>query len=106
MVILDHNNKITPAAKIPLGTNTDGLNFDEILEYASVLIILIYISSKYSPDIHFTVKNYARLTHNPRKSHDGSVKSICRYLVETQGQGLNFDPNSAIKLAYYANADF
>ena len=67
-------------------------------EYASVVGMMVYISRKYRPDAQFTVHHCTRFTHNSRESHYEVVKSICRYLVVTQGQGLTFDPNSDMNL--------
>ena len=68
--------------------------------------MLIYLSLKSGTDIQFLVYNWAVFTHNTRRGHDEAVNSICRYLVETQGQGLTFDPNSDMKMDCYMNADF
>ena len=104
--MLDINKKISPEATMPLGTDADGPPFDEPWEYASIVVMLMYLSRNSKPDIQFAVNHCARLTHNPSSINSEAVKSICRYLVGTQGQGLTFDPNSDMKLNCYVDADF
>ena len=74
--------------------------------YASVVGMLICLSRNSRSDIQFAVHQCARLNHNPRSIHADSVKSICRFLVGTQGQVLAFDPNSDMKLYCYVDAYF
>ena len=63
----------------------------------------MYLYRKSRPDTHFTVCQCARFTHDPRRIHNDSVNSICRYLDGTQGKGLNFEPNSDMKLNFYVD---
>jgi hypothetical protein len=65
----DSNRKHTLAATMPLGRDADGEVFHEDWEYASVVGMLIYLSSNSSPDIQFAVHQCARFTHSPKKSH-------------------------------------
>ena len=99
----DGNNMATPAATMPLGTYTDEPPFDKTCEYDSVVGMLMYLSSNSRTDIQFSVQQCSRITHDPSKSHAEAVKRICHYLVRTQGQGLNFDLNSDMKLDCYVD---
>ena len=87
VVVLYSNNKTTPSATVSLGTDAYGPPFDETWYYASVMLMLVYLSSNSRSDIHFAVPQYSRFTHNPRKSCYESVNSIFLCLVGTQGQG-------------------
>ena len=104
--MLDTNKKITPAATMPLGTDSDGPPFDEYWEYASVMGMLMYLSSNYRYDIQFVVNHCSSFTQNSRRIHSEAVMSIYRYLVRTQGKGLTLDPNSDMNMECYANAEF
>ena len=83
---------------MPLGEDAHVTPFDEPWEYASVVGMLMHLSVHSKPDIQFAVHQCSRFNQNPRRSHDESVKRICRYLVVIQGQGLTFDPNGNMKL--------
>ena len=62
--MLDSNKKITPEATIPFVTDTGGPPFDEPYEYASVVVMLMYLSRNSMSDIQFAVYQCARFTHN------------------------------------------
>ena len=51
VLMLDNNKNTTTAEKIPLGTDADGTPFDKYLGYASVVGMLMYISSNSRPEI-------------------------------------------------------
>ncbi len=100
------NRKATPANVAPLGTNEDGKPYQEEWNYASVVGMLLYLSSNSRPDIQFAVHQCARFTHNPKQSHADAIKWICRYLQATQDKGLEFTPTSDMALDLYVDADF
>ncbi len=75
--MLDSNWKKTPANKDPLGTDKDGDPYNEEWNYASVIGMLLYLSSNTRPDIQFAVHQCARFTHGPKQSHAEAVKRIC-----------------------------
>ena len=100
------NTKKTPASNIPLGTDADGAPFNEEWQYASVVGMLLYLSSNSRPDIQFAVHQCARFTHSPRASHAEAIKRIARYLAGTQERGLLFMPDPNVKLDCYVDADF
>ena len=70
------NKKLTPASTTPLGTDADGEPFNEEWNYASVVGMLLYLSSNSRPDIQFAVHQCARFTHNPKKSHGEAIKRL------------------------------
>ena len=104
--MLDSNKTITPESTIPLVTDSDGPPFDEPWEYASVVVMLMYLSINSRPGMQFSVHYCDRFTYNPSRSHVEAVNSICRYLVGTQGQVFTFDPNIYMMLECYVNAYF
>ena len=53
--MLDINNKTTPGATIPLGTNTKVTPFDKPWECAFVVLMLMYISRNSRPDTHLSL---------------------------------------------------
>ena len=69
----DSNPMATPALGTPLGTDAKGLPFDEEWDYASVVGMLLYLSSNSRPDIQFAVHQCARFTHCPKNSHAVAV---------------------------------
>jgi hypothetical protein len=60
------NTKTMPANQTPsLGTDADGPAFDRSFDYASIVGMMMYLSSNSRPDIQFAVHQCARFTHNP-----------------------------------------
>jgi hypothetical protein len=100
------NTKSTPANQTPLGTDANGPPFDRSFDYASIVGMLMYLSSNSRPDIQFAVHQCARFTHNPKRSHGDAILRICRYLQGTKDKGLRFKPTSDLKLDCYCDADF
>ena len=102
----DYNRKATPAGTAPLGSDGKGDPFAEKWNYASVIGMLLYLSSNSRPDIQFAVHQCARFTHHPMNSHADAVKRICRYLKGTMDKGLEFVPSKEMELDLYVDADF
>ena len=106
VVMLYSNKKITPSSTIPLGTDAGGPPFGEPWEYASVVVMLMYLSIKSRSGIQFEVNQFARFTQNKRRSHDGAVNRILCYLVGTQRKGLTLNTNSDMNMDCHLGADF
>ena len=102
----DCHAKESPAQATPLGTDTDGELFSEDWDYASVVGMLLYLSSNSRPDIQFAVHQCARFTHTPRKSHAAAIRRICRYLKGTRDKGLIMSLKGNLNLNCYVDADF
>jgi hypothetical protein len=62
----DCATKATPAEVQPLRSDVDGPTRQEQWNYASVVGMLMYVSSSTRPDIQFAVHQCARFTHNPQ----------------------------------------
>jgi len=101
----DCNGKPTPACT-PLGTDSEGTRCQFSWDYASVIGMLMYLTSNSQPDIQFAVHQCARFTHNPRASHEQAVLQICFYLKGTRDKGLVFRPNASLALDCHVDADF
>jgi hypothetical protein len=98
--------KSTPASEQPLGSDKEGLPFDEEWSYPAAVGMLLYISSNTRPDIQFAVHQVARFSHSPRKSHGQAVKRIVQYLIETRTRRLVFTPDLTTGLDCYVDANF
>jgi hypothetical protein len=98
--------KSTPSGTQPLGTDANGRPCECAWNYASVVGMLLYLSSNSRPDIQFAVHQCARFTHDPKASHEEAIKRICRYLKGTKTQGMTFKPDSTMQLNCYVDADF
>jgi hypothetical protein len=91
----DCNPNWTPALSIALGSDPDGPHYDQSeWNYASVIGMLLYLSTNTRPDIAFAVSEIARFTHALRQSHATAVKMILRYLKSTFDKGtiVNVNP--------------
>ena len=95
-----------PASTTPLSKDEDGDPRKENWNYASIIGMLLYLSSNSRPDIAFAVNQAARFTHCARLSHEVAVKRIVRYLKNTRDKGLIMKPSSKLELEMYADADF
>ena len=95
-----------PASSIPLNKDENGSPRKEDWNYASVVGMLLYLSSNSRPDITFAVHQAARFTHCPKASHEIALKRIGRYLKATRTRGLVVNPKKDLSLQMYADADF
>ena len=95
-----------PASSVPLGKDEDGPLRREDWSYASVIGMLLYLSSNSRPDIAFAVHQAARFTHCAKLSHETTIKRIGRYLKATKDRGLVMKPSSTLSLELFADADF
>jgi hypothetical protein len=102
----DCNTRGSPSTMSPLGTDARGAHRKETWNYASVIGMLMYLSSNAHPEIQFAVHQCARFTHCPRASHEEAIKHICRYLQGAKGKGLTSQPTSSLELDLYIDADF
>ena len=84
----DCNGEGTPTVLEPLGTDPEGASCTKTWEYASIVGMILYLSSNTRPDIQFAVHQCARFTHCPKKSHEEAILRICRYLQGTKHLGL------------------
>jgi hypothetical protein len=95
----------TPAETAALGRDVDGPPASGIINYASVVGMLLYLGHS-RPDISFATHQCARYTHSPRKVHETALVRIGRYLKGSFNKGLILNPSKAMKLDCYPDADF
>jgi hypothetical protein len=103
----DCNPNWTPALSAALGSDPDGPLYDQSeWNYASIVGMLLYLSTNTRPDIAFAVSQIARFTHAPRQSHATAVKMILRYLKRTFDKGTIVKPTGTLDLQCWVDADF
>ena len=102
-----------PTCQVPLGNDDDGERMVENWSYASVVGMLLYLSTHTRPDVSFAVSQLARFTHTPKRSHAKAVKHLLRYLKGTDTQGITFQLPTAplhtlktLLLEDYVDSDF
>ena len=99
--------KSTPARVEPLLKDENGPPRKEHWNYASIIGMLLYLTSNSRPDLAFAVNQCARYTHCAKLSHEVAIKRIGRYLAGTKTRGLLINPNTTnLSLDMYADADF
>ncbi|GKY94961.1 hypothetical protein MPSEU_000460700 [Mayamaea pseudoterrestris] len=95
-----------PASQVALGSDPDGSPMVEKWGYASIVGMLLYLSTNTRPDIAFAVSQVARFNSSPKQSHAIAVKTIVRYLAGTRNQGTIFKPTRKLNLDLFVDADF
>jgi hypothetical protein len=95
-----HNQ--VPTTQLALVSDPDGKPMNEKWGYASVVGMLLYLSTNTRPDIAYGASQAARFTSNPKQSHATTVKMIGRYLVATRLFGMiiqpRLDPHGSLTL--------
>ena len=97
---------LEPASTTPLDKDENGDPRKEDWSYASVIGMLLYLSSNSRPDIAHAVNQAATFTHCAKLSHEIAIKRIGRYLKATRDRGLVIHSKSQLNLEMYADADF
>ena len=95
-----------PASREALGIDPNGEAMNEDWNYASVVGMLLYLSTNTRPDIAFAVSQIARFTHNPKQSHATAVKIIIRHLKGTASEGTIVNKAIKLTLTCHCDADF
>ncbi len=96
----------TPAETNPLPKDIDGTPASGIINYASVVGMLLYLSGHTRPDLSFAVHQCARYTFAPTKLHEQALLRVGRYLIGTLDKGIYLDPSNDLNLDCYPDADF
>jgi hypothetical protein len=102
----EFHKKVTPTSGKPLEQDECGEECIEKWDYASVVGMLMYLSSNSRPDIAFAVHQCAHFSFNPKKRHEEALKRIVRYLKVTKDRGLNFTPSEKFAVDCYVDADY
>jgi hypothetical protein len=95
-----------PTSQVGLGSDPDGQPMHEAWSYASIVGMLLYLTTNTRPDIAFAVSQVARFNHAPKQSHATAVKMIVRYLVRTADYGMTFNPTGCLDIECFVDADF
>ena len=95
-----------PCSQLCLGSDPTGEAYTGPWSYASIVGMLIYLTTNTRPDISFAVSQVARFTSSPKVSHASAVKTIIRYLKRTYDKGLIVKPDGTLNLTCYVDADF
>ena len=95
----------TPAEKSALGRDIDGPSTCGIINYASVIGMLLYLGHS-RPDISFATHQCTGYTHSPQKVHEDALIRIGRYLKGSFDKGLILTPSKTLKIDCYPDADF
>jgi hypothetical protein len=78
--------------------------------YASVVGMLLYLSTNRRPDIAFGISQAAQFISNPKQSHATAVKIIVHYLIATRLFCIiiqpQLDPHGSLTLDLFVDADF
>ena len=105
----DAHCKDRPATAI-LGKDENGDPPCEKWSYASIVGMLMYLSSNSRCDIAFSVHQACRFTHNPKRSHEQAVKHIVKYLKSTRDRGMVIRTadykKKKLRLDCWVDADF
>jgi hypothetical protein len=102
----DFHAKAMPATGTPVHTDKDGEPSVEQWDYASVVGMLMYLSTNSWPDIAFAIHQCAHFLFCPKQSHEEGIKRIVCYLKGTKEKGLFFTPTSKFQVDCYVDADF
>ena len=92
----------------PLGADENGIEYKRNgpNSYASVIGIMLYLSSNKRPGISFVVCQCDPFTHNIKESHETDVKKICWYLQGTKYKCLVLNTSKKILVDCYVKAYF
>ena len=105
MGLEEANPVMTPAEYGGLPKDLLGIEAQESWSYRSVLGMMLYLCNT-QPDIQFAVSQCARFTADPRQSHEVALKRMGRYLKGTRERGLILNPDEALEIKLFVDADF
>ena len=97
---------LEPASTMPLSKDENGAPRKETWNYASLIGMLLYLSSNSRPDVAYAVNQAAKFTHCAKLSHKVAIKRIGQYLKATQNRGLVIHSGTKLNLEMFADADF
>ena len=94
----------TPCLHLGLGSDPDGNLMNKSWGYASIVGMLLYLSTNTRSEITFAVCQVARFTNAPRQSYATAVKSIIRYLKGSIDKGTILRPAPKLNVDAYVDA--
>lgn len=96
----------TPAENAPLPEDKNSKPTSGMINYTSIVGMLLYLSGHLQPDISFAVHQCAQYTFSPTKRNENALIHIGCYLKGTQDKGLILTPPKTLTLDCYLDADF
>ena len=98
----------TPAIQTLLGSDMDVVPFKETYKWIYVVRVcmLQYLSKNSRPDIKISVNQVICLTHNPKLSHDITIKHRCRYLKGTREKLLVLNHTNILNMCFNVDNNF
>ena len=66
----------------------------------------MYLTGNSRPELGFAVHQCAHYTHDPKASHENTVKRIGRYLVGTRLNGLILRPDPKLGVEMFVDVEF
>ena len=94
---MEHFNRLpTPTeveAPLEVDVNDSEAKRDWLNSYASVIGIILHMSSNIRSYISLSVQECSLFTHDTKASYETAVKSICQYFQGTKYNGLVFNPS-------------
>ena len=98
--------KHNPCLKAPLTKDMDGDLCSESFAYASIVVMLLYLSGHSRPNIAYIDSKVARFTCCPKHFHKAGMKISGRYFLETRNKGLTINSTRELKIDAYPDVDF
>ena len=101
------NPNKTPATQIPLGSDANGADCDDVeWNCASMVGMSLCVSNNTRPDITHAVSQVAHFTAKPKMSHVKAIKTIVCYLKKDADKGIIVKPDGTCNVKCWVNADF
>ena len=92
------NAKATPSERKPLIKDENGSPQLDSLNYASVVGMLLFLSSHTQPDLAYSVSHVAWFMFAPKHLHEIALKRIGSYLVGTSEKGMILNPSASLNI--------
>ena len=101
-----NNSRPTPVIGPLLSRDEDHPDRKHEWKYRTLTGMLGYLQGTSWPDISMATHQCTRFNSCPKLCHEQSVKRICKYLLDTNGKGIIFQPDPTKGLEWNVNADF
>jgi hypothetical protein len=95
-----------PGRQTILGRDLKGDAFNGRFHYRAIVGKLNFLEKGSSPEIAYSVQQYAHFSELPNEFHTEAVMHTYRYLLLTRKQGVILDQQDGKSLEVYADADF
>ena len=110
VTVMEYCNGLPTSTKVKAPLVTDMNSYEATRywpnSYASVIWMMLYLTSNTRPDISFDVHQCVWFKHNTKSSHNTAVKRICRYLQGTKNNVLVFNLSKKLVVDCYYDTYF